>query len=295
MNAISLLTRYLPSRIITASALCLATLSPVMGEVIYMEGARYDSGKTYVNDDVRVTGQYMDCATDDDEPELTLYKGAKLTLNTGKFRNVAIPNLKDWYFGSHNNSDQANDYFNSATNEAGSWEICEDSNYQGECQILNLPGDFPGSTLGSLPGKISSIRPVGCSDKKSANIRMNTTELRKPQNSRTETAECLDDSDSGIIANNGKVKLVWAQGILGLKDAASNKTLWKTPTPMQQGKLCFDSYANLAIYAGSSSTPVWETGKVEANSNAELVLRDTCELTITVGMENIWSSGNSCN
>jgi uncharacterized protein YcfJ len=52
-----------------------------------------------------------------------------------------------------------NDRAQSAIVEGGSWEVCEDANFQGRCSVLR-PGNYASLPMG-LNRRISSVRPAG--------------------------------------------------------------------------------------------------------------------------------------
>lgn len=53
-----------------------------------------------------------------------------------------------------------NDRASSATVRDGSWEVCEDSRFEGRCVVLR-PGDYPNLASMGLGNRISSVRPAG--------------------------------------------------------------------------------------------------------------------------------------
>jgi hypothetical protein len=64
--------------------------------------------------------------------------------------------------GSLQNLDNSgfNDRANSATIRSGSWQLCDDAFYRGQCVTLN-PGNYPSLGAMGLAGRVSSIREVG--------------------------------------------------------------------------------------------------------------------------------------
>lgn len=60
-----------------------------------------------------------------------------------------------WNFGDSGFNDQAS----SATVRGGSWEVCSDARFQGQCVVLR-PGDYPSLRALGMNDRISSVRPL---------------------------------------------------------------------------------------------------------------------------------------
>ncbi|MCP4120216.1 MAG: hypothetical protein GY751_00500 [Bacteroidetes bacterium] len=250
------------------------------------------------------TKQYtlMNCSSTATTPKITMYKMKYLNESEGymHFQNIEWPDLTNLTIDtSHYGYFQTNDAFQSLRIDGGVWEVCEDINYNGYCQTFSLPGEFNADVLGDqLSGKISSLRPLKCGPGGTGTIVMETEALRKPDpegdHFTRQTAECLTTGEPGIIANNGRVKLLWAQGALGIRDNVTNETKWRTDTLSKGASLCFDSYANLVIF-DAAGQPLWQTGSQEVNSTATLNLTSECALTVEKGSEVMWSNKTTCN
>ena len=61
----------------------------------------------------------------------------------------AIPNLRN---------SGLNDAISSMRLGRGSWEVCEDANYRGRCEVIN--GDVSNLARSGMNDRISSLRPA---------------------------------------------------------------------------------------------------------------------------------------
>ena len=272
-----------------SSAACAALMT-----LLFLPGAGRADSYVAVSGDVG-EGHKMDCPTEESIPWITLYESKNEDSGS---EHITFKNMEWARLGELKISASSWDILPEGENDAfhsfkinGTWEICLDRDY-GRCKLMgfNYTRYYASDPeMQGVAGEISSLRPVGCRGGVAANITMNTGKLRKPENDAEKTTMCLSSSQTGTIANNGRIHLKWIGGGLKLVLNKTHEIVWSTQTDGQE--VCFNPYGNLVI-AGAGNQQLWTTNT--SDPNAQLVLDDTCNLKVASGGKTLWSSGTTC-